>query len=151
MLDRLVAARRWDCYSDAFEDAAHFDEYLDATGGGLMWVAARTLGGTDETAFRSIGWASGLANLLLAIPELEARGRKPLVDGRGEAVSTLARKGLEKIEKAPKQGREAAVAAWRAKSILKRAANHPSLVASGELAESEFQRRFSLIKAAWGW
>src|SRR6056297_3443190 len=31
-LDALVAARRWDIYSEAFEDDGHFAEYLDATG-----------------------------------------------------------------------------------------------------------------------
>ncbi len=150
ILDKLIAARRWDCYKDAFEDVSHFDGYLQDTGGGLMWVAARALGGVDEAAFRSIGWANGLANLFLAIPELEALGRKPLVDGRSSAVSALARKVLNNMQKAPKLGRAATLAAWRVKGILKRAAKHPARVSSGELAESEFQRRTGLIMAAWG-
>ena len=49
-LDGLVAARRWDIYKDAFEDAAHFDDYIDATSGHLMWTAARLLGAADEAA-----------------------------------------------------------------------------------------------------
>ena len=150
ILDRLISARRWDCYKDAFEDVSHFDSYLQDTGGGLMWVAARALGGTDEAAFRSIGWASGLANLFLAIPELEALGRRPLVDGRNSAVSALARNALRNLQKPPNSGRPATLAAWRAKGILKRAAKYPARVSSGELAESEFQRRIALVMAAWG-
>lgn len=150
ILDKLVAARRWDCHTDAFEDAAHFDEYLNATGGGLMWVAARALGGTDEAVFRSIGRASGLANLFLAIPKLEARGRKPLVDGRPEAVADLANSALKSLRKPPKMGRAAALSAWRAKPILIQAAAQPTRVAEGTLSESEFRRRFSLFRAAWG-
>ena len=41
VLDKLIVARRWDIYKDAFEDEAHLMEYLDATASGLMWVAAR--------------------------------------------------------------------------------------------------------------
>ena len=48
ILDKLVQARRWDIYRQAFEDEAHFAEYLDATGGGLMWVAARALAELGE-------------------------------------------------------------------------------------------------------
>jgi phytoene synthase len=44
VLDKLVEARRWDIYKDGFEDEDHFLEYLDATGGGLMWSAALLLG-----------------------------------------------------------------------------------------------------------
>ena len=58
ILDKLVQARRWDLYTDSFEDDGHFGEYLEATGGGLMWAAARTLGATDEPAFRALGRAS---------------------------------------------------------------------------------------------
>ena len=36
LLDTLAAARRWDIYRDAFEDAAHFDAYIDQTAGHLM-------------------------------------------------------------------------------------------------------------------
>ena len=43
-LDRMVAARRWDIYKDAFEDEDHFADYLEATGGVLMWAAAENLG-----------------------------------------------------------------------------------------------------------
>ena len=150
LLDRLVQARRWDLYQDAFEDDHHFAEYLDATGGGLMWAAARALGATDEQAVRRIGRASALANLFLAVPELEARGRKPLVDGRTVAVQGLAEDALADLKAVsyPKVGRPALLAAWRAKSLLTRAAAEPARVADGRLAESEFLRRWSLFLAS---
>ena len=150
MLDKLVQARRWDLYTDAFEDSAHFNEYLDVTGGGLMWIAGRALGATDEAAFRRVGRASALANLFLAVPELEARGRKPLVDNRDDAIRGLAEAALQRLSpvRPPRNGRAALLAGWRARTILKRAMARPERVAQGSLAESEFRRRFALMRAA---
>ena len=151
LLDRLIAARRWDLYTEAFEDETHFSDYLDATGGHLMWVTARTLGADDENVFRKLGRANALANLFLAVPELERRGRKPLLDGRPEAVRHLADAALETIEgnHAPKLGRAASLAAWRTRALLKRAAAEPGRVVTGHLAESEFRKRLSLIWASF--
>lgn len=144
VLDRLVAARRWDVYSDPFEDDAHFEDYLDATAGGLMWVAARALGARpgDEDAFRALGWAAGLASLLVAIPDLEARGRKPLVDGREDAVARLAETGFSRLRSARNTATgPASFPAWQAGAILRRAAGAPWRVSAGALATSEFKRR----------
>lgn len=151
LLDKLIAARRWDLFTDPFEDDGHFNEYLDATGGGLMWVSGRALGGTDEAVFREVGRASALANLFLAVPDLEARGRKPVVDGRPEALRALAQAALDRLQRVtfPKKGRAALLAGWRAKALLRRVAEDPRRVAEGTLAESEFRRRFGLIKASW--
>ena len=151
LLDKLIAARRWDLHPDAFEDDGHFNEYLDATGGGLMWAAGRALDGTDEAAFREVGRASALANLFLAVPELEARGRKPVVDGRPEALRALAEAALDRLQKLrlPKTGQAALLAGWRATALLRRVVEDPRRVADGTLAESEFRRRFGLIKASW--
>ena len=149
LLDKLVQSRRWDLYQDAFEDVAHFTDYLDATGGGLMWAAARALGASEEQPFRRIGRASALANLFLAVPELEARGRRPLPDGRPVAVRNLAEAALADLVSVspPKVGRAASLAGWRAMTLLKRAAVDPVRVANGVLAESEIRRRWSLIRA----
>ena len=59
VLDALIAARRWDIQTDAFADRAAFDGYLQATAGGLMWLAARATGASDqvEPAARDLGWA----------------------------------------------------------------------------------------------
>ena len=77
LLDRMVAARRWDLYRDAFEDLAHLMDYLDLTGAVLMWVAARALGAPEEVEglVRRFGASAALARFFVAVPELEARGR----------------------------------------------------------------------------
>jgi hypothetical protein len=150
ILDKLVAARRWDIYKDPFEDEGHFDAYLDATAGGLMWTAARALGATDEGAVRKVGWAQGLAAFLRAIPELEARGRRPLVDGRPEAVRALAEEGLRRLRAGLAAG-AAGPATWPAfetGAILTLASREPARVAAGALTLSEFRRRALRLRAA---
>lgn len=150
VIDRLIASRLHDAYAETFADRAAFDTYLDDTGGGLMWLASLACGGKDETAARAMGWASGLANYLIAVPELEARGRLPLPDGRAAAVQELAMAGLEKLDAA--RGRvpkAAALAAWQARGLLRQVVADPGLVAAGGLGLSEFARRGGLLRAAW--
>ncbi|MDJ0630282.1 MAG: squalene/phytoene synthase family protein [Rhodobacter sp.] len=153
LLDRLIQARRWDIYRDPFEDDHHFDAYLEATAGGLAVAAARALGARDgEAAIRDVAWAGGLANWFLALPELEVRGRVPLVDGRAEAVAALAGQGLARLRrgKPPRRARAALLATWRARGILKRACRAPRRVADGTLGGSEFARRSGLILRSLG-
>jgi 15-cis-phytoene synthase len=47
VLDRLIAARRWDIYRDPHDGADALAAYLEDTGAGLMWLAARALGAPD--------------------------------------------------------------------------------------------------------
>ncbi|MGL5008394.1 MAG: squalene/phytoene synthase family protein, partial [Paracoccaceae bacterium] len=96
VMDRLVAARLWDIGRDSHADQATLDAYLEDTGAGLRWIAAKAAG-AGEAAARDLGWATGLAAYLRAVPELEARGRVPLVEGRAEAVRALAERGLARI------------------------------------------------------
>ncbi len=153
VLDRMAEARRWDIYKDAFEDRAAFDAYLDHTAGGLMWLAAKACGAGDaaEAPARAYGWAAGLANYLRAVPELESRGRLPLVDGRVEAVQALARDGLARIAQA-RAGRRLVGAAgpaflvgWQAEALLRKVVDDPRVVAAGALELSEFTRRGRLM------
>jgi hypothetical protein len=129
-------------------------DYLDATAGGLMWTAARALGAPAETepVVRGFAWGAGLAAFLRAIPELEARGRRPLPDGRPGAIQTLAREGLQRIADArrsrhglPAQAAPALYAGWQATALLKQAAADPTRVAQGSLGLSEFSRRARLL------
>ena len=159
LLDGAIAARRWDIYRDPFEDEAAFDRYLNTTSGHLTWAAAIAFGAPDtlEASVRDAAWAGGLANWLLAIPELERKGRKPMVDGRAEAVAALAREGLMRLGRA----RQASFGPctpvlrcfWQAGPILRQAARDPGRVAAGALGTSEFRRRSRLmIKALTaGW
>lgn len=155
LLDRLIQARRWDVYRDPFEDGAHFDDYIDATSGQLMLAAARALGVEGhEDALRDVGYALGVANWLIAVPELEARGRIPLVDGRAEAVQALATSALGRLRaarSAPKDARPVLLSAWRAGAVLKAAKADPARVGQGRLTGSEFARRGSLLWKSLVW
>ena len=156
-LDRLAAARQWDIYSEAFTDRAAFDSYLDDTGGGLMWLAAGALGAPDtaEPMARALGWATGLANYLRAVPDLEARGRRPLVDGRPEAVRQLATDGLRCIATARRHkhligaGMPALLAGWQTSALLRQVQADPMVVAQGRMGLSEFARRGRLVWQAF--
>ena len=147
VLDRVIAARRWDVYSEAFADQAAFDAYLDDTAGGLMWLAALASGGGDEAAARAFGWASGLAAFLRAVPDLEARGRVPLVDGRPQAVKELAVEGLRRLDLARRSGARgpALLAGWQARGLLEQVVADPLVVAEGRMGLSEFSSRGRLL------
>lgn len=157
VIDRLIEARRWDIYRDPFEDRAAFDAYLEDTGAGLMWLAASALGAPPEVepAARAAGWAAGLAAFLRAVPELEARGRRPLVDTRAEAVAGLARDGLARLADArrvrgrvPPGARAAFLSGWQTEALLRQVLADPRRVAEGRLGLSEFARRGRLAWAA---
>lgn len=150
----MIDARSRDTEHDPFDDADALIDYLDATAGGLMWVAARALGAPDtaERAVRDMGAASGLASWLVAAPDLEAHGRRPLPDGRPQAVAELARTGLDWIARSrarrtvvPARAVPALLAGWRAGPILRMAARDPGRVPSGRLVQSEFARRGTLL------
>ncbi|MGR3495790.1 squalene/phytoene synthase family protein [Citreimonas sp.] len=152
-LDALIEARRWDISPQAHDDDAALDAYLDATGGTLLRVAARALGDTDGRAAQALGRAAGLAAYLRAVPDLQARNRIPLVDGRPEGVVALARRGLTWLDEAratrhavPRLARPALTAGWLAGPVLKRAIDNPGHVAEGTLRPSEARVRARL---AW--
>lgn len=154
-LDQLVAARRWDIYKDPFEDAAHFAQYIDATAGNLIWVAARALGEAEEGVVRDFAYGVGIANWLCAIPDLEARKRVPLVDGRPEAVALLAEGALQRLRGARQRrdrlrggAGQALLVGWQAETVLQQAAHCPELVADGALGQSGFRKKSTLMLRA---
>ncbi len=147
VIDQLIEARIHDVYGEPFADDAAFDAYLDATAGGLMWLAAKACGGKDEAGARACGLALGLANYLRAVPELEVRGRMPLPDGRPEAVRSLAKNGLGRLNEAKgRVPKSAALAAWQARGLLGQVVADPGIVAAGAMGLSEFSRRLGLLK-----
>ncbi len=156
VLDAMIAARRWDIYREPFEVPAGLEAYLEATGGGLMWLAGRALGAGSEgeADWRGLGWAAGLAGFLRAVRELEARGRHPLPEGGVEAVRALAATGLARLTAAraglrrlPAPARAATLAAWQAEGILRQVLRAPGRVAEGRVGLSEFRRRGGLLWA----
>lgn len=152
VLDRLIAARRWDIYREPHDGAAGLTAYLDDTGGGLMWLAARALGAPEgaEYAVRAYGWATAAALYLRAVPELAARGRQPMPDGL--TTRDLARFGLERLAMArkarrlvPKEVAPALLAGWQAEPLLRQA-----LAGAGSALElSPFRRRWRLLRQSF--
>lgn len=142
LLDELAAARRWDIYRDPFEDEDHFARYLDQTAGNLAWLAAKTLGVAQEQVVRDAAFAAGVAAWLTALPELEARGRVPLLDGTVDGVKTLAQGALDRLAAARRQrgkvsanARPALLHIGAAKPVLKAAVAQPMAVADGALPD----------------
>ncbi|NNE54321.1 MAG: squalene/phytoene synthase family protein [Sulfitobacter sp.] len=158
LLDGLVAARRWDIYTDAFEDEGHFEDYLDKTAGTLAWVAARTLGRADEAVVRDAATGAGIAAWLLAVPELEAKGRIPLLDGTTAGVKALAQAGQTRLSRArarrsavSKAARPALLHVGAADALLAQAVKEPVAVAEGRLPDPiEADRRRLAFRALTG-
>jgi 15-cis-phytoene synthase len=147
VLDRLIAARRWDIHHEPHDGVEGLSAYLEDTGAGLMWLAARALGAPDaaEDAVRAYGWAAAAAMYIRAVPQLEARGRQPLPDAMG--VPDLARKGLDRLAAArkarkavPREVGSALLAGWQAEGFLCQAVAGRS---SPELSEA--RKRWGLL------
>lgn len=147
VLDRLIAARRWDIHRDPHEGREGLSDYLEDTGAGLMWLAARSLGAPDaaEAPVRAYGWATAAAMYIRAVPELAARGRQPLPEGFG--ARDLATRGLEKLAEArkarkavPKEVAPALLAGWQADGLLRQVVAGRS---SSDLPEA--QKRWGLL------
>ena len=137
-LTGLIAARRWDIYKDAFEGSEHLDEYIDATKGHLMWTAARLLGAAEEKTVRKFAYAVGVANLFVAVPELEERSRKPLVDGTTTGVYQLCKKAMAGLHYArtarravSRDAAPALMSGYMAGPILQKVRRDPAIVAVG--------------------
>lgn len=154
-LDAMAAARRWDVYSEPFAGESEFEDYIDATAGGLAGQAARALDASvaAERAARNAGYAAGLARFFLAVPALEAAGRRPLVDPRPEAIAAQARHALSRLKKARAERPGAALPAfWIAsgtKALLDQVVASPERVQAGNLQRGEAGQRFGLMWRAF--
>ncbi|MGJ8604013.1 MAG: squalene/phytoene synthase family protein [Marivita sp.] len=152
ILQRAVQARLWDVYRDPFEDDAAFSKYIEDTAASLLLAASQALTGTAPVALRDLGYAMGLAQFLRAVPELERLGRRPLVDGRPEAVRALATEGFDRLVKSrkaratiPLAARPVTLAAWQAGPILTQAKTDPRRVTDGTLGSSEAAKKARLM------
>ncbi|MFQ6552395.1 squalene/phytoene synthase family protein [Aestuariibius insulae] len=155
LLEALIDARRWDIEKAAFKDAAAFDAYIQSTAGNLMWTAARSFGAPGETEgdVRRVAFASGLARFLQAVPDLEAAGRIPLVDGRAEAIAALADRALTNmppLRRVMRQvgtpARAAILEAWQAPALLGQVRARPGLVSEGWMGLSPFGSSLRLMR-----
>ncbi len=155
LMDEYVSVRRWDIYKDPFEDQEHFDSYIDNSTATLIVVSAQALGEAEESVLREFGYAMGVANWLRAIPDLEARGRIPLLDGTPKGVQELARSALDHLQRARSarsavspEARPALYAGWQTEWLLRTVVAQPERVAAGALAQGEIRRRWSLMRTA---
>jgi phytoene synthase len=123
------------------------DEYIDATSGSLMWTAARLLGGKGESGVRSYAYGVGIANLLRAVPDLEDRGRKPLIDGTSAGVKALAQDGLTALKRG-NAVKAVKLSGFQAAPILNQAIANPSRVANGTLYLGPLRQVIRLARAA---
>ncbi len=148
VMDRLIAARRWDIHREPHADEAALAAYLEDTGAGLMWLAARALGAPDpaEAAVRAYGWAAAAAGYLRAVPELAARGREPLPERVTQM--RLARMGLDRLSAArsarrtvPKAIAPALLAGWQTDGLLRQVLRGPQ----ADLQLPEIRRRGHLL------
>ena len=70
--EALIAARAFEANAETFADLAALENYVDATGGGVMRLAAKILGG-DPGLAREAALAYGLAGLLRSLGYHNAR------------------------------------------------------------------------------
>ena len=150
LLTGCVSARRREAQRLPMADAGDLRDYVAETGGTLMWVAARALGGGDETRARGIGAAAGLANYLLGVPLFLQRGLNPLPEMTTSQFNDLVQTHLDMARPSgPRPAfaqRMAELAGWRAATILTRALRDPASIPEGRLAEPEVRRRLSLVR-----
>jgi len=106
--------------------------------------------GAAQKAARDAGWALGLANWLLAVPELTTLHRVPLPPGAD--IAALAGEGLDRLTRARARRGALPGAAMLpvagAGAILRAARARPDSVAAGGLARSPFRQRLALAFAA---
>jgi 15-cis-phytoene synthase len=152
LLMGCVNARRREAQRIPMAGVDDLSDYVAQTGGTLMWVAARTLGGRDEDRARALGRASGLANYLLAVPRFLARGINPLPEMTTAQFDRLICDHLALTRhpgRASHPQRMAELSSWRAPAILRRARHDPAAVPQDRLAEPEVLRRLSLLRARY--
>lgn len=158
-LDRAVAVRQWDIYPDPFENEGEFTDYIAASAGDPAWVAARLLGadagdGAGEGAVRDLAYAGGLARFFMAVPGLEAAGRRPMVDGRAAVVAALAGAALARAQAAKGAVRALGLLASAPLidamvhlPILAQAARDPGRVAAGALGQGPMAQSWRIFRA----
>jgi len=155
LLNAMIAARETEAERGHLSSFDQLCSYVADSSGSLMALAARTLGSTADEVAIGYGSAQGIANYLMAVPQLEASGRAALPDGDDKTIRDLAEWGLKTLAIArngranlPPLARPALLAAWRAKAILAQAAADPASVREARLVQSEFVRRGSLLWAS---
>lgn len=156
LLSDLIDARARDIEGPAFSSEAELLQYLDRTGGGLMWAAALALGQTEglfqaESQVRLFGQATAFARYLMATPQLAAEGREPFRFSP-ENCAARARKFRQAVVSAkeirrsvPLQSRPALFEGWQTIPLLRKVERDPTAAVEGRVRLSEFRKRVGLL------
>lgn len=163
-------ARALDGEGMRLDGPAGLAAYLRGSSGGLMALAAAALGADAEgqAAAFDVGAATGLGQMIRALPALQAQGAQPVggLDGAAfgkgetppelrEALRTQAEAALKSLAAA--RARRRAVAPEALPALLANWAAEPALHAAAKpdfdlfgdwAAESEFRKRFRLLSRA---
>lgn len=159
-LDKLVDSRKWDIYSDPFKDQADFDGYIDATYGNLIWTAARLIDPqANEPLIRSFAYGCGVAAMLRATASLKSLNRNPLLNDSADGLQSLGQKGVARMNDAinarrslPDTLEPLLMSGWQAAPTFKAVKTSPQSVYANGVSQSEFARRFRLLKLSFlGW
>lgn len=151
VLSGMIDAREWDIEGADFASEEEVIAHVDRGAGSLLLASALALGADpgQETALREAALAGGIANWLMAVPALEAAGKRPLAHATLGEVRGLARYGLDMLARHRATDFGAAVPAlrahWRAEPLLRAVLADPQAVPEGRLGQSEFRRRTGLM------
>jgi len=139
-IEAMLDARAFDFSTEPFPDAAARDDYLGATSGNLMRLAARVLGAGDthDELAHQAGIAYGLAGLIRAQPFHRARGRLFLRDASAAAIDARAR--LARARRLPMPG--AALPAFLPAALV------PLYLACGERVVPLYRKQLAMLSAS---
>lgn len=151
--NRMIDARYRDLNRETFSALDEFEEYIDATSGELMALAARTLGAPEQAieTVKLFAWSSGAVSFLRAVPSLSKRGwnafgaNTELVREVVRLASVRLRAARRNRRQVPRGATPALLAGWRTGAALERASSDLGRIDSGQLEESEFMRRATLL------
>jgi phytoene/squalene synthetase len=140
LFEAMMDARAFDFSPEPFADDAARDEYLDATSGNLMRLAARVLGAGDayDELAREAGIAYGLAGLIRSQAAHGSRGKLFLRDPAAAANEARAR--LIRARRIPQP--RATLAAFLPATLV------PLYLRRAGLDVPLYRRQFALLSAA---
>ncbi|MBL1434635.1 MAG: squalene/phytoene synthase family protein [Rhodobacteraceae bacterium] len=149
VFENLIEARHADLDSTPIAGRAGFDSYIKNTSGSVMALASKVLGATPEhmPIINDFAYGAGVAAMLRAAPELQARRRSPLPENLSDVV-TEAQNCIAKARRLrrhiPPALAPALLAGWRADATLNHARKHPEDIMRGGLEESPARKMATL-------
>lgn len=149
IFENLIEARHLDLGLTPISDRPAFDTYIRHTSGSVMALAAKVLGAAPEhmPIIDDFAYGAGVAGLLRAAPELNARGRSILPESHSDIVTEAqiyVVKARAQRRKIPPALAPALLAGWRVDATLSHARKHPDDILLGALEESPARKMATL-------